>query len=148
MAAWHPSTQCLYSSANIGYRSGCGPIGLITAAVCHAYSARKIIAFDIRPSRVEFARNYKSPLTNKPIIDHVFCIDAIPAVVDEDLLAGEEEHGTIGDMKWERARKKNGRDCCASRLRGRGRGGPRYRSKWCRRCYAPWGCHQQAWGNL
>ncbi|KJR87602.1 L-iditol 2-dehydrogenase [Sporothrix schenckii 1099-18] len=58
--------------------SGCGPIGLITAAVAHAYSARRIVAFDIKPSRVEFAKAYKSPLTGRPIIDHVFQIDSLP----------------------------------------------------------------------
>lgn len=58
--------------------SGCGPIGLITAAVAHAYSARKIVAFDHNPERVEFAKKYISPITGKPIIDLVIHNGAIP----------------------------------------------------------------------
>jgi D-xylulose reductase len=104
--------------------SGCGPIGLISAAVAHAYSASKIIAFDISPSRVEFAKKYLSPLTGRPIIDHVFHIDPIPAVptskishkendhqgengeipVAED--DDEEHHETEGDIKWELAKER------------------------------------------
>ena len=57
---------------------GCGPIGLITAAVAHAYSARKIVAFDHNPERVKFAQNYISPITGKPIIDLVVHNGAIP----------------------------------------------------------------------
>lgn len=82
---------------------GCGPIGLITAAVAHAYSASKIIAFDIRPSRVEFAKKYLSPLTGRPIIDHVYLIDKIPsfpgkhgAEIDEHDFEGP----TVGDQMW------------------------------------------------
>lgn len=67
-----------YSTDHRHSCSGCGPIGLITAAVAHAYSARKIIAFDISPSRVEFARKYLSPLTGRPIIDHVFLVEPLP----------------------------------------------------------------------
>ncbi|WVQ74669.1 hypothetical protein IAR50_004273 [Cryptococcus sp. DSM 104548] len=57
---------------------GCGPVGLIAAAVAHAYCARKIVAFDNNPVRVEAARNYRSPVTGKPIIDHVFLTQDIP----------------------------------------------------------------------
>ncbi|KAI1324501.1 GroES-like protein [Xylariaceae sp. FL0255] len=78
---------------------GCGPIGLISAAVSHVYSTRKIIAFDINPKRVEFAKKYISPLTGKPIIDHVFHIDALPS---QPKSAQEgEHHQTEGDYKFE-----------------------------------------------
>ncbi|EFX02635.1 sorbitol dehydrogenase [Grosmannia clavigera kw1407] len=93
---------------------GCGPIGLITAAVAHAYSARKIIAFDVRPSRVDFARKYLSPLTGRPIIDHVFHIDAIPDFSSKSSSSGnsngngtaaasqdeEDAEETVGDKMW------------------------------------------------
>ncbi|ETS76808.1 hypothetical protein PFICI_12195 [Pestalotiopsis fici W106-1] len=102
---------------------GCGPIGLITAAVGHAYSARKIVAFDISPSRVDFAKKYISPLTGKPIIDHVFHIDPIPSappptktngfhVESNDATLGDSEANggdhaqTEGDRRWECARQR------------------------------------------
>ncbi|RSM10347.1 hypothetical protein CDV31_007223 [Fusarium ambrosium] len=80
---------------------GCGPIGLITAAVAHAYSARKIIAFDISPSRVDFAKKYRSSLTGKTIIDHVFLVDALVDL--EDRNDNDDHHVTPGDFKWEQA---------------------------------------------
>ena len=61
--------------------SGCGPIGLISAAVAHAYSARKIIGIEISPARVEFARKYMSPITGKPIFDHVFLNTDLPSTL-------------------------------------------------------------------
>ncbi|RSH88916.1 hypothetical protein EHS25_002578 [Saitozyma podzolica] len=101
---------------------GCGPIGLITAAVAHAYSARKIIAFDINPSRVEFARKYISPLTGKPIIDHVFHIADLPKAghhgvangnaanaadtAEISVPNGDHEHKTPGDIKWTAAQER------------------------------------------
>ncbi|GFZ42522.1 Probable D-xylulose reductase A, partial [Saitozyma sp. JCM 24511] len=106
---------------------GCGPIGLITAAVAHAYSARKIIAFDVNPGRVEFAKKYISPLTGKPIIDHVFHIAPLPSskrsdtpnglsshigeagtgggITDGEVVDGHEEE-TESDMKWGWAKKR------------------------------------------
>jgi D-xylulose reductase len=108
-------------------RSGCGPIGLITAAVAHAYSARKIIAFDVNPGRVDFAKKYISPLTGKPIIDHVFHIAPLPSskrsdtpnglsshigeagtgggITDGEVVEGHEEE-TESDMKWGWAKKR------------------------------------------
>jgi D-xylulose reductase len=103
--------------------SGCGPIGLITAAVAHAYSARKIIGFDNNPSRVAFAQKYISPITNKPIFDRVFLSHALSTTSvshthsneaptaaglgdGEVPIAGdEEEHEekSEGDRKWEQA---------------------------------------------
>lgn len=104
--------------------SGCGPIGLITAAVAHAYSARKIIGVDISPSRVEFAKKYMSPLTGKPIFDAVFLNTALPTEsapsqgsgattphVGNDTEVGDattadEHHETLGDIKWEHAKQR------------------------------------------
>ncbi|RXK38095.1 xylitol dehydrogenase [Tremella mesenterica] len=106
---------------------GCGPIGLITAAVAHAYSVKKIIGIDINPTRVEFARKYISPITGKPIFDHVFLNSPLPAVslkhkyetdpalvkAISDLPSGpggdveptqaNGHESTVGDMKWENA---------------------------------------------
>lgn len=101
--------------------SGCGPIGLITAAVAHAYSARKIIAFDISPSRVDFAKKYRSPLTEKPIIDHVFLVDALVGLEDRGLDNGDADHHvTPGDFKWEQAMRNMTRiiDSCGLGLEG------------------------------
>lgn len=104
--------------------SGCGPIGLITAAVAHAYSARKIIAFDVRPSRVAFARKYLSPLTGRPIIDHVFHIADIPDFPKQPSTDGnghataEASHDdevveeTVGDKMW-RCAQENMREIVA-----------------------------------
>ena len=108
---------------------GCGPIGLITAAVAHAYSARKIIAFDSNPARVAFARKYISPTTGRPVIDHVFLNEALPSssrkskpktnglagkLGEEPTSAGigdgeagpveDEEEETVGDRRWEWAK--------------------------------------------
>ena len=69
--------------------AGCGPIGMITAAVAHAYSARKIVAIDNNPERVEFARKYISPITGKPIIDLVIHNGAIP---DGPLPSSKKSH--------------------------------------------------------
>ena len=107
-------------------RSGCGPIGLIAGAVAHAYSARRIIACDINPSRVEFARKYISPLTGKPIFDHVFVntklsdkpvkqgapphpqgSDPTPAgVADGEVGEVEDHEQTPGDIKWTHAQAR------------------------------------------
>lgn len=119
------------SQKHVSYSSltprGCGPIGLITAAVAHAYSARKIIAIDNNPKRVEFAKKYISPITGKPIIDHVFLSTDLPTsasngdaeglaekigekgsgagIADGEVGVEEEEHhSTTGDIKWEAAK--------------------------------------------
>ncbi|CAK7205107.1 hypothetical protein SEUCBS139899_007872 [Sporothrix eucalyptigena] len=39
-------------------KSGCGPLGLIAMKVAKSYGVAKIIAFDIEPARVEFAKSY------------------------------------------------------------------------------------------
>jgi len=106
---------------------GCGPIGLITAAVAHAYSARKIIGIDINPGRVEFAKKYISPLTGKPIFDQVFLNTELTPDSDQDSSATTREtrsnvgtDGEVGDIappapaheesygdrKWEAAKRR------------------------------------------
>ncbi|TRM60123.1 chaperonin 10-like protein [Schizophyllum amplum] len=102
---------------------GCGPIGLIAGAVAHAYSARRIIACDINPARVEFARKYISPLTGKPIFDHVFVNKALPStpvkveaaghkqgadptpagIADGEIVEADEHEESLGDIKWAHA---------------------------------------------
>ncbi|WWD16471.1 hypothetical protein CI109_100897 [Kwoniella shandongensis] len=106
---------------------GCGPIGLVSAAVAHAYSARKIIMFDNNPVRVDFAKKYISPLTGKPIADHVFLTKDLPteslkdhkpnglahaigeagsgAGIGDGEIVDEEHEETVGDKKWEQAKK-------------------------------------------
>ena len=42
--------------------SGCGPLGLLAMAVARAYGAKKIIAFDIEQSRVDFAVKYNADI--------------------------------------------------------------------------------------
>lgn len=100
--------------------SGCGPIGLITAAVSHAYSARKIIGFDINPARVEFAKKYMSPLTGKPIFDHVFLVEGLPSTPlghgqqnghGAEAAAYDEHHQTPGDCRWEWAKVRAAQWC-------------------------------------
>ena len=78
--------------------SGCGPIGLITAAVAHAYSAKKIIAFDNNPKRVEFARNYISPITGRPIIDQVFLNTDLPTTPATPTGASGATKGLFGKI--------------------------------------------------
>ncbi|KAM6512169.1 hypothetical protein FSOLCH5_009888 [Fusarium solani] len=100
---------------------GCGPIGLITAAVAHAYSARKIIAFDISLSRVDFAKKYRSPLTGKPIIDHVFLVGALVDLGDRGHGNGDADHHiTPGGFKWEQAMRNMTRiiESCGLGLEG------------------------------
>ncbi|KAL5362421.1 chaperonin 10-like protein [Aspergillus floccosus] len=82
---------------------GCGPIGLITAAVAHAYCAAKIIAFEINPSRAAFAKEYRSPITGRPIIDRVFHIEPIPT---SDGQVQDAEEQSPGDAKWEHAKRR------------------------------------------
>jgi len=40
--------------------SGCGPLGLLIMAVARAYNVRRIIAFDVEQSRVDFATSYNA----------------------------------------------------------------------------------------
>ncbi|GAB1214560.1 hypothetical protein ATERTT37_003724 [Aspergillus terreus] len=72
-------------------------------AVAHAYCAAKIIAFEINPSRVAFAKEYRSPMTGRPIIDRVYQIEPIPT---GDGQVQDAEEQTPGDAKWEHAKKR------------------------------------------
>ncbi|KAG7094045.1 hypothetical protein E1B28_007666 [Marasmius oreades] len=46
---------------------GCGPVGLLCMAVARALGASRIIAVDIVPSRLEFAKKYAGAETYQPI---------------------------------------------------------------------------------
>ncbi|CAK7270426.1 hypothetical protein SEPCBS119000_004085 [Sporothrix epigloea] len=93
------------TSPNAETDSGCGPIGLITAAVAHAYSARKIIGFDIKPSRVDFAKSYLSPLTGKPIFDNVFLLEPLASEVSTSTPETGHDHVSPGDLAYMAAKK-------------------------------------------
>lgn len=99
---------------------GCGPIGLITAAVAHAYSARKIIGFDINPKRVAFAKAYISPITGRPIYDHVFLVDELPATDGEaNGHGGDDGHDVrVGDIKYKHAQARAAEYLAAAGLPG------------------------------
>ncbi|CAK7562633.1 MAG: hypothetical protein SEPTF4163_000481 [Sporothrix epigloea] len=84
---------------------GCGPIGLITAAVAHAYSASKIIGFDIKQSRVDFAKSYLSPLTGKPIFDDVFLLEPLDSETSMPAPSADHDHVSPGDIAYMAARK-------------------------------------------
>jgi D-xylulose reductase len=45
---------------------GCGPVGLLCMAVAKALGAKRIIAIDIVPSRLEFAASYAATDAFKP----------------------------------------------------------------------------------
>jgi D-xylulose reductase len=81
-ARWHsdyllqmePLAVAVHSVANLGdFRTnqtiavfGCGPVGLFCMAVAKALGAKRIIAVDIVPSRLEFAKSYAATDTFKP----------------------------------------------------------------------------------
>lgn len=91
---------------------GCGPIGLIAAAVCRAYGVSKIIGFDIKPKRVAFAEGYKSD--GKSVFDKVFLVDDLPTTTPHanggsNDYAHDNEHDNehdvpVGDIKFEAAK--------------------------------------------
>lgn len=59
-----PSLSCEYLRTSMiwimlmNWWSGCGPLGLLIMAVARAYGVKKIIAFDVEQSRVDFAVKY------------------------------------------------------------------------------------------
>ena len=69
-----PLSVGIHSVANIGaFRTnesivvfGAGPVGLLCMAVAKALGARRVIAVDIIPSRLEFAKNYAATDTYLP----------------------------------------------------------------------------------
>lgn len=95
---------------------GCGPIGLFAAAVAHAYSTRLIVGFEPNPKRVAFARAYKSPITGKPIFDHVFQVDDLPSVREAKGNGAANGHGhahhatsdedLVGEIKFDAAKAR------------------------------------------
>lgn len=69
-----PLSVGIHSVANIGQLKaqenvvvfGAGPVGLLCMAVAKALGARRIIAVDIVPSRLEFAKSYAATETYLP----------------------------------------------------------------------------------
>jgi len=69
-----PLSVGVHSVANLGgFRSGqsiaifgCGPVGLLCMAVAKALGAQRIIAVDIVPQRLEFAKSYAATETYLP----------------------------------------------------------------------------------
>jgi len=69
-----PLSVGVHSVANLGgFRSGqsiaifgCGPVGLLCMAVAKALGAQRIIAVDIVPQRLEFAKSYAATDTYLP----------------------------------------------------------------------------------
>lgn len=85
---------------------GCGPVGLLAAAVAEAYSAKLIVGVDNNPARVAFAKTYVSPVTGKPIFDHVFLNPGLPEVLETNGAPAGDYHPTEGDTKFQLALKQ------------------------------------------
>ncbi|KAJ7638926.1 xylitol dehydrogenase [Roridomyces roridus] len=74
-AMMEPLAVGIHSVSNLGnFRSnqsiaifGCGPVGLLCMAVAKALGAKRIVAVDIVPSRLEFAKEYAATHTYQPI---------------------------------------------------------------------------------
>ncbi|KAJ5634250.1 hypothetical protein N7528_002092 [Penicillium herquei] len=64
---------------------GAGPVGLLTMAVAKALGARRILAIDVQPHRLEFAKNYAATDI------HV----AIPKEQGEDNMTYAKRHGKV-----------------------------------------------------
>ncbi|RDW74919.1 hypothetical protein BP6252_06061 [Coleophoma cylindrospora] len=66
---------------------GCGPLGLLVMAVARAYGVRKIIAFDVEQSRVDFAVKYNadigvvSPMNTESVEPLKFATDFMEEVM-------------------------------------------------------------------
>lgn len=108
---------------------GCGPVGLIAAAVCRAYGVAKIIGFDIRPKRVAFAEGYVS--AGRKVFDKVFLVDDLPAapVSNGSGAANGHDHGhgvqddeewPAGDLKFEAAKVRAAKYLAEAGIEGEG----------------------------
>lgn len=73
--------------------------------MAHAYSASKIIGFDIKQSRVDFAKSYLSPLTGKPIFDDVFLLEPLDSETSMPAPSADHDHVSPGDIAYMAARK-------------------------------------------
>lgn len=70
-----PLSVGVHSVSNLGgFRAGqsiavfgCGPVGLLCMAVAKALGAKRVIAVDIVPQRLEFAKNYAATETYLPL---------------------------------------------------------------------------------
>jgi D-xylulose reductase len=68
---------------------GAGPVGLLCCAVAKAFGATKIVAVDIQPSRLDFAKSYAAT--------HAFLPERVPAVENAVRLMAEAELGEGAD---------------------------------------------------
>ncbi|KIK68040.1 hypothetical protein GYMLUDRAFT_36855 [Collybiopsis luxurians FD-317 M1] len=74
-AMMEPLSVGVHSVANLGNFQfgqsiavfGCGPVGLLCMAVAKALGAKRIIAADIVPSRLEFAKSYAGAIPYQPL---------------------------------------------------------------------------------
>ncbi|PYH92645.1 hypothetical protein BO71DRAFT_431688 [Aspergillus ellipticus CBS 707.79] len=62
---------------------GAGPVGLLTIAVAKALGARRILAIDVQPQRLEFAKQYAATDVHL----------AIPREAGEDMMTYSKRHG-------------------------------------------------------
>lgn len=69
---------------------GAGPVGLLCGAVAKAFGANKIIAVDIQPSRLQFAKKYTATGTFEPT--------KVPATENAERLAREHNLGRGADV--------------------------------------------------
>jgi D-xylulose reductase len=73
---------------------GAGPIGVLAQAVAKAAGAKKVIAVDISPSRLAFARRYAAdgtfvPPRAEPGVDSVAHAEAVARMIKEEFGLGE-----------------------------------------------------------
>ncbi|OJJ48067.1 hypothetical protein ASPZODRAFT_14220 [Penicilliopsis zonata CBS 506.65] len=69
---------------------GAGPVGLLCCAVARAFGASKVIAVDIQPLRLEFAKNYAAT--------SIFAPSAVPATENAARLIKENGLGPGADV--------------------------------------------------
>ena len=69
---------------------GAGPVGLLCGAVAKAFGANKIIAVDIQPARLEFAKKYTATSTFEP--------SKVPASENAERLRKEHDLGRGADV--------------------------------------------------
>jgi D-xylulose reductase len=69
---------------------GAGPVGLLCCAVSKAFGASKIIAVDIQPTRLEFAKRFEATSTFLP--------DSAPALENAARMSAENQLGNGADV--------------------------------------------------
>ncbi|KAK6338898.1 hypothetical protein TWF696_009700 [Orbilia brochopaga] len=69
---------------------GAGPVGLLCCAVAKAFGATKIVAVDIVPSRLEFAKTYAATGTFQPTRDSTPTANAAKIIEENELGIGAD----------------------------------------------------------